>query len=80
MPHLLRELVFFEERCGSQWTIYFKELLYEVIKLKRNLTSIQYLNPIFQRNLIMEQLSVLLLTSGSENRKDLYALCKRINI
>ena len=79
IPHLLRELVFFEERYESQWAINFKELLYEAIELKRNLTPIQYLNPILQRDKIIERLSVLLLTSVPKNRKDLCAFHKRID-
>jgi transposase len=79
IPHLLRELVFFEERYESQWAINFKELLYEAIELKRNLTPIQYLNPILQRDRIMERLSILLLTPVSKNRKDLCAFHKRIH-
>jgi hypothetical protein len=54
-------------------------LLYEAIELKGNLTSIQYLNPILQRDKIIEQLSVLLLTSVPKNRKDLCAFHKRIH-
>jgi transposase len=79
IPHLLRELVFFEERYGSQWAINFKELLYEAIELKRNLTPVQYLNPILQRDEIIERMSVLLLTSVPKSRKDLCAFHKRIH-
>lgn len=54
-PHLLRELVFLEERYELQWAINFRYLLYEAIELKRNLTPIQYLNPILQRDKIIER-------------------------
>jgi transposase len=78
IPHLLRELLFFEERYQSQWAINLKELLLEALELKRNLTSIEYLNPILQRDNIIERLSVLLLNSVPKNRKDLAAFHKRI--
>ncbi|TDE50177.1 hypothetical protein E0H99_14665 [Flavobacterium sp. GT3P67] len=77
--HLLWKFVFFEDRYESQWAINFKELLYEAIELKRNLTPIQYLNPILQRDKIIERLSVLLLTSVPKNRKDLCTFHKRID-
>ena len=54
-------------------------MLYEAIELKRNLTPIQYLNPIPQRDKIIERLSVLLLTAVPKNRKDLCAFHKRIH-
>lgn len=79
IPHLLRELVFFEERYGSQWAIDFKKLLYEAIELKRSLTPIQYHNPILQRDQIIERLSVLLQTAVPKKRKDLCAFHKRIH-
>ncbi|OYU85553.1 MAG: hypothetical protein CFE24_01225 [Flavobacterium sp. BFFFF2] len=79
IPHLLRVLIFFEERYQSQWAVNFKQLLLEAIELKRNLTSIQYQNPLLQRDKIMERLSVLLLTSVPKNRKDLSAFHKRIH-
>ena len=50
-----------------------QELLYEAIELKRNLSQIQYLNPILQRDKIIERLSVLLLTPVPKKRKDLCA-------
>lgn len=78
IPHLLRELVFFEERYGSQWAMDFKELLYQAIELKKNLTPLQYSDPISQRDKILERLSVLLLISVPENRKDLCAFHKRM--
>jgi hypothetical protein len=70
---------FFEERHEYQWVIDFKESLYEAIELKRNLTPIQYLNPILQRDKIIERLSIFLLTSVPKNRKDLCVLHKRIH-
>jgi transposase len=79
IPHLLRELLFFEERYQSQWAINLKELLLEALELKRNLTTMQYLNPILQRDKILERLSDLLLISVPKNRKDLCAFHKRIH-
>ncbi|MEC5165305.1 hypothetical protein RCH18_001032 [Flavobacterium sp. PL11] len=58
--------------------INFKDLLYKGIKLKRNLSSSQYLNPIAERDKILEELSALLLTCVSKNRKDLCAFHKRM--
>ncbi|MET4084279.1 transposase [Pedobacter sp. UYP30] len=78
IPHLLRELVFFEERYGSKWAIDFKELLCQAMELKRDLSPPQYLQPIPKRDEIMERLSVLLLNSVPENRKDLCAFHKRM--
>lgn len=79
IPHLLRELLFFEERYQSQWAINLKELLFEALELKRNLTPNQYHNPILQRDKIVERLSDLLLISVPKNRKDLCAFHKRIH-
>lgn len=79
VPHLLRELVFFEERYQSQWAIDLKELLYDAINFKRNLTQIQHLNPILQRDIIIERWSVLLKTTVCEKRKDLYTFYKRMH-
>jgi len=56
-----------------------KELLYQAIELKRNLSQIQYLNPILQRDKINERLSVLLLTPVPKKRKDLCAFHNRIH-
>ena len=56
-----------------------KELLYQAIELKRNLSQIQYLNPILQRDKIIERLSVLLLTPVPKKRKDLCAFHNRIH-
>ena len=78
IAHLLRELLFFEERYQSQWAINFKKLLLEALELKRNLTTNQYLNPILQRDKIVERLSDFLLISVP-NRKDLCAFHKRIH-
>jgi transposase len=79
IAHLLRELLFFEERYQSKWAINLKELLLEALELKRNLTPNQYLNPILQRDKILERLSVLLLISVPKKRKDLCAFHKRIH-
>lgn len=78
IPHLLRELVFFEERYKSQWAIDFKQLLYEALELKKNLNPNDYLKTISGRTVILEKMTALLEIPVPQNWKDLCAFHKRM--
>jgi transposase len=77
--HLLRELNFFEERYKSEWATSFKELLYDALNLKKQLTPTQYYYPINQRTELDQRLLVLLQTPVDQNMKEVYSFHKRMN-
>jgi len=77
--HLLRELNFFEERYRSEWATSFKELLYDALNLKKQLTPTQYYYPINQRTELDQRLLVLLQTPVDQNMKEVYCFHKRMN-
>jgi transposase len=76
--HLLRELVFFEQRYQSKWATDFKNLLYQGLKLKKLLLPEQYHKPISQRNHILKKLEILLGQTVPKHQKDLSAFHKRM--
>jgi len=76
--HLLRELKFFEERYSSKWASMFKLLLIDALKLKNNLTPIQYYEPINQRTEIEKRFEELLLSSIDQNMKEVCTFQKRM--
>lgn len=76
--HLLRELVFFEQKYRSKWATSFKKMLYEALELKKNLTPDQYLSPIKQKDRILQTLNELLQETVPKNQKELNAFHKRI--
>jgi transposase len=78
IAHLLRELVFFEQKYQSKWATNFKKMLSEALELKKNLTPNQYLTPIKQRTQILETLNELLQEIVPKNQKELNAFHKRI--
>lgn len=78
IAHLLRELIFFEEKHKSQWATNFKNLLIKSLEVKRNLTPKMYLSPIKERTEILKKLEVLLQKSVPKEKKDLYAFHKRM--
>jgi len=79
LAHLLRELIFFEERYQSKWATLFKEMLYDAITLKKQLSPTDYYYPINQRTLLNLRLLVLLHTPVNENMKDVKSFHKRMN-
>lgn len=76
--HLLRELVFFEERYQSKWAIDFKNLIYKALKVKKNLSSLEYEKPTIKRTEILLELNILLQTPVPKEQKDLCAYHKRM--
>lgn len=78
VAHLLRELMFFEERFGSNWATEFKRLLYDALELKKNLGQEQYTGPILKRDGIKIALEALLENPLPENQKKLRAFHKRM--
>jgi transposase len=78
IAHLLRELKFFEERYHQHWATLFKQLLYDALELKKNLTPSQYYYPIIQRTKLADRLTVLLQTPIPEDMKEVYSFHKRM--
>jgi transposase len=77
--HLLRELIFLEERFKAQWATMFKQLLYDALKLKKQLSATDYYYPIHQRAELTKRLWALLQTPVDEDMKELNAFHKRMN-
>ena len=75
--HLLRELVFFEERYQSKWATDFKTLIHKALELKKNLTPQEYEKPTINRTEILLALNILLQTPVPKDQKDLCAFHKR---
>ena len=78
IAHLLRELTFFEERYQSHWATLFKQLLYDALKLKNNLSPPQYYYPILQRTELEHRFMVLLQTQIPEHMKEVCSFQKRM--
>ena len=78
IAHLLRELIFFEQRFESNWATNFKRVLYQALELKKKLGKEQYENPIEQRDKIKIALAILLEKPLPENQKKLRAFHKRM--
>lgn len=78
IAHLLRELIFLEQRFESNWATNFKRTLYEALELKKNLDQEHYNNPILERDKIRIALDALLENSLPENQKKLRAFHKRM--
>lgn len=78
IAHLLRELVFFEEKYESNWATNFKRLLYKALEIKKTLNPNDYQNPIKARNEILLEFEVLLEKSVPKNQKELFAFHKRM--
>jgi len=76
--HLLRKLIFFEQRFESNWAKNFKKILYEVLELKKNLDQEKYNNPILVRDKIRISLDALVENPLPENQKKLRAISKRM--
>lgn len=78
IAHLLRELIFLEQRFESNWATNFKRTLYEALELKKNLDQEQYNNPILERDKIRISLEALLENPLPENQMKLRAFHKRM--
>ncbi|WP_445733637.1 IS66 family transposase [Mariniflexile sp.] len=78
IAHLLRELIFLEQRFESNWATNFKRVLYQALELKKNLDQEHYKNPILERDKIKTALEDLLESPLPENQKKLRAFHKRM--
>jgi len=78
IAHLLRELVFFEEKYESNWATNFKRMLYKALEIKKELALGDYQNPIKSRDAILKELEFLLKESVPKNQKELFAFHKRM--
>ena len=78
IAHLLRELIFLEQRFESKWATNFKRLLYQALELKKKLNQEHYKNPILERDNIKTALEDLLQNPVPENQKKLRAFHKRM--
>ena len=76
--HLLRELVFFEEKYESNWATNFKRLLYKALEIKKTLTPSKYQSSIKARDVILIELKNLLEKSVPKAQKELFAFHKRV--
>lgn len=76
--HLLRELIFLEQRFGSNWATDFKRLLYDALELKRNLSQEHYGHPVPERDNIKISLAALLANPLPEKQNKLRAFHKRM--
>jgi transposase len=76
--HLLRELTFFEERYTLQWASDFKQLLFDALGLKKELSPHQYYYPINQRTELQARLLTLLQTPLDEKMKEACTFQKRL--
>ncbi len=76
--HLLRELVYFEEKHESNWATNFKRLLYEALQIKKELKLDDYSKKIKSRDDIFEKLSYLLEQTVPKKQKELFAFHKRM--
>jgi len=79
IAHLLRELIFFEERYQIKWATLFKELLLDALTLKKQLAPQNYYYPMNQRTKLVERLLALLQTPVDQSMKEVYSFHKRMN-
>lgn len=78
IAHLLRELIFFEEKYESNWATNFKRMLYEALQIKKELKPEDYSKKIISREAIFEYLSILLEQTVPKKHKELFAFHKRM--
>lgn len=78
VAHLLRELIYLEERFESNWATNFKRMLCEALQLKRSLAPNQYHSPILERDKMQQSLDRLLETPLPKDKSKLRAFHKRM--
>lgn len=79
IAHLLRELIFFEERYQSKWASLFKEMLLDALEVKKQLRQTDYYYPNPRRDDLVQRLLILLQTPVDEYMKEVYTFHKRMN-
>jgi transposase len=78
IAHLLRELIFFEERYISNWATMLKKILLDAIDLKNSLSPPDYKTDMAQRDQLEERLSALLKEAISPEMKEIVTFHKRM--
>jgi transposase len=78
IAHLIRELVYFEEKYESNWASNFKRMLYQSLELKKQLKEVDYLYPIKEKKEIQDDFEKMLQQTIPEKQNDLVAFHKRI--
>lgn len=78
IAHLLRELIFFEERYLSNWATMLKKILLDAIDLKNSLSPPDYKTDMPQRAQFEERLSALLKEAISPEMKEIVTFQKRM--
>jgi len=76
--HLIRELVFFEEKYESNWATNFKRMLYNALEIKKELKPDDYSKKLKSRDTIFEKLSNLLEQTVPKKQKELFAFHNRM--
>jgi transposase len=76
--HLLRELNYLEERYHHRWTVRFRKLILEGIKLKDNLAPGDYYQPVKERTALQNRLEKLLVYEIDEKLKELVSFRNRM--
>lgn len=76
--HLLRELIFLEQRFESNWATNFKRMLLDALELKKKLKQEYYKFPVAERDRLKNNLDNLLEEPLVEKQKKLRAFHKRM--
>jgi hypothetical protein len=74
----LRELLNFEKALNNAWSIQVKELFLQALKLKKNLSQEDYVNPLPELSTLNRELDVLLEVDASSFHPKLQVLIKRL--
>ena len=78
LAHLLRELLFFEQKYGSLWAAEFKKMLYRALELKKIISPEAYGTALKERAGLEAVLHRLLEKKIPEKQKEVIAFQKRI--
>ena len=78
IAHLLRELVFFEEKYTCDWASGFKKMLYDALDLKKTIAAENYNKPLKDRAGLEVRLQQLLEKKIPEGHKEVLTFQKRI--
>lgn len=68
--HLLRDLNYLDKLYNDTWTKDFKELILDALKLKKELSTSDYLQPIERRKLLEIRLDNLLLANAIDKKHE----------
>ena len=79
IAHLLRELLFFEQKYNSAWGKDFKNMLYEALELKKTIPVQAYHRPLKERAKLEAKLLELLQETIPEKQVEVNTFQKRIS-